>query len=144
MVELMITMVIIALISAIALPFYESFTQRNQTAIAVSDMMSIQMEIDRFDAENFALPDTLTQIGMNGLLDPWGAPYEYLRLAGNNSPGINGQRRRDRNLNPVNSDYDLYSNGADGNSQAQFTANKARDDIVRASDGGFYGLAQDY
>jgi hypothetical protein len=31
--------------------------------------------------------------------------------------------------------------GQDGKTSAQFTAKKARDDIVRANDGGYYGLA---
>ena len=47
-------------------------------------------------------------------------------------------------MNPVNSDYDLYSRGPDGQTQAQFTAQKARDDIVRAADGAYVGIAQDF
>ena len=32
--------------------------------------------------------------------------------------------------------------GRDGKTIAQFTAKKARDDIVRANDGEYYGLAE--
>ena len=39
---------------------------------------------------------------------------------------------------------DLYSMGADGSTAAPFTAARARDDIVRANEGGFVGLAGDY
>ena len=53
-------------------------------------------------------------------------------------------RRRDKNANPVNSDYDLYSMGRDGKSTAQFMAKHARDDIVRANDGRYIGLAEDH
>jgi general secretion pathway protein G len=55
-----------------------------------------------------------------------------------------GQIRKDRFLVPVNSDYDLYSMGKDGQSQAPFTAKASRDDIVRASDGQYVGLAEDF
>ena len=52
--------------------------------------------------------------------------------------------RKDKNLVPVNTDYDLYSMGEDGRSVGPFTAKASRDDIVRANDGGFVGLAADY
>jgi general secretion pathway protein G len=45
---------------------------------------------------------------------------------------------------PVNSDYDLYSMGKDEDSQAAFTAQVSRDDVVRANDGNFFGLAIKY
>ncbi len=55
-----------------------------------------------------------------------------------------GQVRRDRFLVPINSDFDLYSIGKDGGSQAPFTAMDSRDDIVRANDGGYVGLASGF
>jgi general secretion pathway protein G len=45
---------------------------------------------------------------------------------------------------PVNSTFDLYSLGPDGKSSPPFTAAPSQDDIVRANDGGFIGLASDY
>ena len=47
-------------------------------------------------------------------------------------------------MNPVNSDYDLYSMGSDGRTQAQFNAKFGRDDIVRARDGAYLSIAEDY
>ena len=55
-----------------------------------------------------------------------------------------GKPRKDHFLVPVNSDFNLYSMGADGQTQTPFTAARARDDIVRANDGGYVGLASDY
>ena len=49
-----------------------------------------------------------------------------------------------QNLNPVNSDFDLYSNGPDGVTQRNFGSGEGRDDIVRANNGGFIGVAEDY
>jgi general secretion pathway protein G len=50
----------------------------------------------------------------------------------------------DRFLHPLNSDFDLYSMGKDGLSQAPITARASQDDIIRASDGGFIGLAAQF
>jgi general secretion pathway protein G len=83
-------------------------------------------------------------VGKDHLTDPWGNPYRYLRIDGGTTKGLNGKRRRDKNANPVNSDYDLYSMGRDGKTTAQFMAKKARDDIVRANDGRYYGLAEEH
>jgi general secretion pathway protein G len=69
--------------------------------------------------------------------------------AGGNSGGnaggnAGGKCRKDKSLHPINSDYDLYSMGEDGKSQDPLTAKVSRDDIVRASNGGFIGLAANY
>jgi general secretion pathway protein G len=45
---------------------------------------------------------------------------------------------------PLNSDYDLYSSGPDGESRSPLTAAPSRDDIVRANNGGYIGLAGEY
>lgn len=63
-----------------------------------------------------------------------------------NSPGSGppSQPRKDRFLHPINSDYDLYSMGKDGESMEPLTAQKSHDDVIRANDGGFVGLAVDF
>ena len=58
--------------------------------------------------------------------------------------GPSPKPRKDRFLVPINSDYDLYSKGADGESVAPLTAAKSQDDIVRANDGEYLGLASRY
>ena len=55
-----------------------------------------------------------------------------------------GQKRKDKSLHPLNSDYDLYSMGPDGQSQTAITAKASRDDTIRANNGGFIGVAEDY
>ena len=79
---------------------------------------------------------------MGGLLDPWTHPYQYLRINGANIKG--SSLRKDKSLVPVNTDFDLYSMGKDGASVSPFTAKQSRDDIVRANNGKFVGLAADY
>ena len=55
-----------------------------------------------------------------------------------------GQARKDHSLVPINSDFDLFSIGRDGQSAGALTAAASQDDIVRASDGAFVGLGRDY
>jgi len=55
-----------------------------------------------------------------------------------------GDVRRDKNLVPINTDFDLYSVGKDGDTATALTARQSRDDIVRANNGGYIGRAEDY
>ena len=70
--------------------------------------------------------------------DPWGHAYQYLNHA---TAKGKGAFRKDKRIVPINTDYDLYSMGKDGQSVAPLTAKASRDDIVRANDGRFVGLA---
>ena len=55
-----------------------------------------------------------------------------------------GQARKDHNLVPINSDFDLFSAGRDRKTTGPLTAKASQDDIVRGSDGAFVGLGRDY
>ena len=52
--------------------------------------------------------------------------------------------RKDHNLHPLNTEFDLYSVGKDGSSSAPLTAANSLDDIVWARDGSFVGRAKDF
>lgn len=52
--------------------------------------------------------------------------------------------RKDHALHPLNTDFDLYSCGKDGETAKPLTAQKSRDDIIRANDGQYIGLASNY
>jgi general secretion pathway protein G len=52
--------------------------------------------------------------------------------------------RKDHKLNPINTNYDLYSMGKDGVTKMQITQKDSVDDIIVAGDGGFVGLASDF
>ncbi len=52
--------------------------------------------------------------------------------------------RKDKQLHPINSDYDLYSVGKDGETVAPLTAKKSWDDVIRAADGAYIGLAKGF
>lgn len=143
LVELLIAVAIIAVLTAIAVPSYSGYRDRVLVAQAKSDIRALESGIAQYYADNRGFPDSLADIGKAGMLDPWKHPYEFLNLT-SPAPGLMGKRRKDKNLVPINSDYDLYSMGKDGQSQAPLTAKHSRDDIVRASNGRFVGLASDY
>lgn len=55
-----------------------------------------------------------------------------------------GGARKDRFLVPINSDFDIYSRGKNGTTVVALTPPQSQDDVIRASDGGFYGLARNF
>ena len=143
LVELIAVVGIIAALVAIVMPNYTEYVEKSRRAGAVSDIRSIMMAIDRHVIIRNQHPASLADLGGVPAADPWGNSYEYLLI--NTTPAPNrGALRKDKNLVPLNSDYDLYSKGKDGLSQKPLTAAKSRDDIVRAGNGAFVGLATDH
>ena len=137
----MLGLVILGVLVVIALPAYANYRERVRIAQAVIDIKGIESQIKNYALENRALPDTLSHVGRAGMLDPWGNSYHYTNLEAAKGKG---SARKNKNLVPINSDFDLYSSGKDGASVSPLTAKASRDDIVRASDGRFVGLASDY
>lgn len=141
LVELVIAIAIIAVLTLIALGSYQRYQDKANVMQAVADIGNLQMMIKTYELNNAALPDDLAQIGQAGKLDPWGHPYAYVNLS---TMRGNGAARKDRKLNPLNSDYDLYSLGKDGNTKPQITQKDSLDDVIRARDGAFIGQAKDF
>jgi general secretion pathway protein G len=140
-VELLIVMTIIVTISAMAIPSLTAAILDAKIAAAVGDIRTMETEIAQYEILNNALPDDLSGIGRANYLDPWGNPYEYLNHA---TMKGNGKARKDRFLVPLNDDYDLYSDGPDGQTVAPITAKVSQDDIIRASDGAYVGVASQF
>jgi general secretion pathway protein G len=139
LIELLISVALIATIAAIGIPIYSNYLDRARNAVAISDIYNLQDKIHYYEIEHDKLPDDLSDVNWNNL-DPWGHPYQYLNFVAY-GPGWKGQARKDRFLVPLNSSYDLYSKGKDGQSKAPLTPKVSKDDILRANDGGFIGLA---
>jgi general secretion pathway protein G len=136
---MLIVMAIIMTVSAMAVPNLQAALDDARIARAVADIHNIEIDIESYQVENGKLPNTLADIGDDQFLDPWGNPYQYLNFAN----GTHGARK-DHFLHPLNSDYDLYSKGKDGKSVPPITAKESQDDILRANDGSFIGLASQY
>jgi general secretion pathway protein G len=142
LVEILIVIGILAVVAAIATPRYADYKERLRVTQAKQDIAAINAQVKIYMNENRAPPDALSAVGQSGKLDPWGRPYQYLRLEG--VKGVAGKARKNKNLVPLNSDFDLYSMGKDGDSAGPLTAPASRDDVLRANDGAFIGLASEY
>lgn len=141
LIELLFVIAILGTLAAIAAPIYTSYTEKSDTAKVISQLADIERAVVVFKAENGRFPTTLAEAGLGTPLDPWGNPYVYYPV--DNLPkGV--QARKDKSLHPVNTDFDLYSMGADGKSVAAFTSKLSQDDIVRANNGSYYGLVSNY
>lgn len=133
-------MTIVAALSALAIPRFKTMIDKARIARAEEEIHTLEIEIDSQDS----LPNSLADIGRGNMLDPWGHPYVYYKFPPTKGSAPPPGSRKDRFLVPVNSTYDLYSMGADGQTALAFTAKAARDDIVRANDGSYIGLAVNF
>lgn len=139
--ETLMAVAVLAVLAAIAVPMYGDYRERTRIARAVTEIADLQVRIIHFQQDNRRLPQDLDEIGAGSLLDPWGRPYRYLDYA---NTGKGGQPRKDKWLKPINSDFDLYSLGKDGDSMPSLLAPQSRDDVVRAWDGRYIGLGGDF
>lgn len=139
LIELMVALLLLSLVAAVAIPAYREAVNRGRTAKAIADIKTIEMSLERYLTARGSYPATLADASIT-LNDPWGRPYRYLNMDGAKV----GQMRKDKSLHPLNTDYDLYSTGADGKTATPLTAASSQDDIVRARNGSFVGLATDF
>jgi general secretion pathway protein G len=141
--ELMAVVTIAGVLSTVAYGSYASAIERAKITQATVDIAKIHGGLERYRIDHQdELPMSLAEIGLD-FQDPWGKPYQYLSFDSLPENAI-GPVRKDHNLVPINSRYDLYSMGPDGESRAPLTANASRDDIILANDGSYIGPAADY
>ena len=140
-IELFTAVAVFGLLMAIAIPSYNGYIQRTKVTAATQDIGLLSMAIAHYQSLNNALPPDLAAIGFGAKLDPWGHPYAYLSFVGLKGKG---QMRKDKSLVPINTQYDLYSMGADGQSKPPLTAAVSRDDVIMANDGAYIGPAANY
>ena len=152
--ELLIAMVIAAILAVLATPMFGNSTldcdnpgarqgplMRARIAQTTADMGKIHIAASRFELSHNRYPVNLAEIGLDQIEDPWGNPYQYLVVFDRNDVG---PVRKDHNLKPVNTGYDIYSMGPDGVTASPFTSTPGKDDIVMANDGDYFGLACQY
>ena len=139
--ELLVVIFILGTLSGIAIPVYSHYIEKAKCTRAIVEIRMLQKEIRLYYIDNGDLPNTLNDIGYANLPDPWRNVYQYLNFANVNGKG---EMRKDRFVVPLNSDYDLYSMGRDGKTAMPLTAQASHDDVIRANDGDFVGLASEY
>jgi general secretion pathway protein G len=140
LIELLLALVLIGILATMAIPSYMKAIDNANVAHAIGDVRALSTELMSY-GDGSDPPASLDDIGRAGTLDPWGAPYVYLNLAGGKGRGA---ARKDKFLVPLNTDFDLYSKGKDGASVSPLTSPASHDDIVRANNGGYVGLAEKY
>ena len=106
--ELIMVLVIVGIFSSFAIANYgsseidcdnpnakQSPLVRAKISDVMGDLGTIHMTASRFELNYRRYPDSLAEIGLDDLRDPWGNPYLYL------NPGNNGE-------------IDVYTLGRDG------------------------------
>lgn len=141
--EILIAIVVAAALAAIAIPLFNHYVEQAKVARAKTTIAMIAAEIQSYESEHNTYPPNLTALDTDVPPDPWGHPYQYLAIDVVPAPKP-GKVMKDKSLHPLNSDFDLYSLGADGESTKQIASRSSRDDIIRAANGGYIGLASDY
>lgn len=140
LVEAMLVVGLVAVLFGIATPVYQSYRDRVRTSTATREIVEMSAIVQHFELDRRAFPASLDQVGLSAKLDPWGRPYVYYNVEANGRGGA----RKDRRLNPLNTDFDLYSLGPDGKTKPQVTQRDSVDDIIRASNGRYVGVAADF
>jgi general secretion pathway protein G len=141
LVELLVVIAMLGTLSGIAIPAYSRYIDKARITKATAEIIDLQKAIMLYEIEHDTLPDSLDDIGRGNLLDPWGNAYQYLNFA---TVKGKGKMRKDRWLVPINDLYDLYSMGKDGMTATPLTAAVSHDDIVRANNGRYIGLASEF
>ena len=101
-------------VGSFAIPAFNGYLARSRVARAVSDIGTMSLKLHQWQRNGNILPRTLAEAGIS-TVDPWGRPYVYLRAA----DASRAQLRKDGELVPLNTDFDLYSLGPDGSSSAE-------------------------
>jgi general secretion pathway protein G len=139
--ELIVTIAIGGIVIGIAYPLYKEYIEKARIATATVDIQNISSKISTYYSDYGKYPESLDEVGYATFRDPWGRRYQYLNIQ---TATVQGLMRRNRFLVPINTDYDLYSTGKDGQSVSALTARASRDDVIRANDGAYIGLASNY
>jgi len=142
LIELLIVIAVVGILSGIAIPWYMSYREKVKIENCKLGIKVIETAVKNYGIENNGYPNSLADVKLGDMTDPWGRPYEYLRINGGTT-GL-GKMRKDKSMVPINTDFDLYSVGPDGKSAVALTSKNSHDDIIRANDGQFIGLASEY
>jgi len=133
LVELIMVMAIVGVLASLATSTLGEVRNKTRNARGVSEIRNIEKDIFAYASEKGNYPASLTDIGKADQLDPWGNPYVYSVSPNRTYTGVN-----------INTDFDLYSKGVDGNSAASIVNADSLDDIIRGNDGAFADLAVQY
>lgn len=138
LIELLLVVAIIGTLASILIPRMLEALVKAKINRAITDIATISLRINQFQRDNDRWPDDLIEVGPAPTVDPWGNDYVYRPST---AADWNAKRRRDRWMNPLNSDFDLFSIGPDGESKAPLPPPVSHDDVIRANGGAYIGVA---
>lgn len=133
LVELVLVMGLIGVLSTIAFAEFGTIKNRVRTARCIEEIRGLEKEIIAYATDKGTNPPDLDAVGWGTQLDPWGHIYEYHPVGSRKNGPDN-----------INTDFDLYSKGADGDTAVSIIVLVSDDDIIRANDGAFAGTAKDF
>jgi len=142
LIEVMVAIAIIGVLMAVALPGYQNFVDKGRVAETSAAMLEIQNNIEIYIAKNNSIPPSLEALGVTLEKDKWGNDFIYVPIEGH--PENYSVARASSHVVVLNEDYDLWSPGKDGLSSRVISHNLAQDDIIRANNGKYFGIAEDY
>ena len=140
LIEVLTVVALVGVLTLVALPSYTSHKNKVLSLRAAQEIAAMSSSASNYWNDARAYPTNLADIGMAGKTDPWGRPYVYYNIAANGRGGA----RKDHALNPINTDFDLYSVGPDGKTKPQVSQKDSLDDVIRANNGAFVGRAADF
>jgi general secretion pathway protein G len=146
LIELVIIVAIVATLAGICIPAYDKYRETTRTAQAVLDIRAIEHDLLIQESFGGGFPTDLSEVNKGDLRDPWGNYYQYYNPATGKGKGKGhgGEQRFDKLAKPLNTDFDLYSMGKDGQSKANLDSKVSLDDIVRGLNGQYLGLASEF
>jgi len=161
LIELMAALVLISILTGMAVNTGVNVSTSSKNKQAIAEVLDLQTRIEEYAMVRNELPLFLDDVGAGEFVDPWGRSYRYLPIKvdekkkgkgwGRGRRGNKGKDdveppgpRKDRFLVPINTLYDLYSMGADGETRRSLGDSASQDDILMANDGAFVGLAREF
>ncbi len=143
-IELLLVIAILGTLLVVAVPGVSRMIDKTKINQACADIAIMGNKITDHFVDYGQYPETLEELDKPKLVDPYGFAYEYLVIFGKKKNDIQGKWRKDRFLVPLNYDFDLYSVGKDGVTNAPLTSEASYDDIIRANNGRFIDIAYKY
>ena len=131
LVEVLVVIAIVAILAIIALPSYSMLKDLAKNARAETEIRMLEKGIALYVVDNNVLPTQLSDIPNATLIDPWLNQYKYYPITVPNDPGAYAYTVQGTDL--VNTDYDLFSMGKDGQTAYLMTpeGSTSSDDIIR-------------
>ena len=151
LIELIVVLGVVSLLTIIGTAVYSHFIDKAKNTRAIAEIRLLEKEILEFWQNNDRLPDSLGELERAALLDPWKTPYQYINFATTSgveeirrTTGKKGKGKGSGKSSSLNEDFDLFSMGKDRMSAPDLSDASSQDDIVRANDGSYTGLASEY